>query len=205
MSENEFGDFDILDEDSPNRWQIRKVKLADVQPMPENPRTISDRALAGLEASLTRFGYVEPIVWNENTGHIVGGHRRFSILKGQGVEEATMVVVSLSPEEEMGANLTLNNPKIEGTWDESALPLIAQMEAADDKLFRALNMDTLKESLEKPSSLKGDDAPPSGINVGDEGEDGKKEEELDTACPCCGHRWNIGAGDVSVEELSAKD
>ena len=29
-----------------------------------------------------------------------------------------MVVVDLTPEEELAANLTLNNPEIEGKWDE---------------------------------------------------------------------------------------
>ncbi|MDD2300189.1 MAG: hypothetical protein PHU69_11195 [Fermentimonas sp.] len=29
---------------------------------------------------MTEFGYVEPIVWNEETGNIVGGHQRYKIL-----------------------------------------------------------------------------------------------------------------------------
>lgn len=199
MSKDEFDEFDVEDEDSPNRWHIRKVRFLDVKPMPDNPRTISDRSLSGLEASIARFGYVEPIVWNERTGHIVGGHQRFSILKGRGVEEATMVVVSLAPEEEMAANLTLNNPKIEGTWDDSALPLITQVEEANNQLFKALNMDILKEALEKKAPEDGDE--PSGIPV----EDGDGEGEPDTKCPCCGHCWNIKAEDISVEELSGKE
>jgi len=203
---DEFAEFDMVDEDTPNRWKIRKVKLADVEPMPENPRTISDRALAGLEASLERFGYVEPIVWNERTRHIVGGHQRFSILKGKGVDEVTMVVVNFDTDEEVAANLTLNNPKIEGAWDEMALPLVQQVEQADEQLFRSLNMDTLKESLEKGKSDgtgDDDDAPPGGIDVDDDEENGDDDDNTgpDTECPCCGHRWSVRAEDVSVEEL----
>ncbi|WP_228469486.1 ParB N-terminal domain-containing protein [Paenibacillus sp. JNUCC31] len=30
-----------------------------------------------LRCSIEELGYVEPIVWNERTGHMVGGHQRY--------------------------------------------------------------------------------------------------------------------------------
>ena len=182
------------------RWEIRKVKFTEVTPMEDNPRTITDKALSGLEASIERFGYVEPIVWNERTGHIIGGHQRFSVLKNQGVTEASMVVVDMPPEEEMAANLTLNNPLIEGTWDESALALVAQVEEADSALFDALNMDGLKETLEKsvpPPQNDGQD----GIDVGDDTP--PEPNPPDTECPCCSYKWDVRAEDVSIEGMTA--
>jgi len=172
------------------KWSIRKVKFEDVKPMPQNARTISDSALAALEYSIQRFGYVEPIVWNEATGHIVGGHQRFSVLKEQGVEEATMVVVDMSDETEQAANLTLNNPKIEGRWDDPISELLEQVQQADTSLFNALNMDKLKETLEKKSSESSDKQ--GGVDL----------EKGDTFCPCCGHRWDIGGDDITIEEQS---
>ena len=191
----------------PAHWEIKKVKLADVKPMENNPRVITDKNLSGLEASIERFGYVEPIVWNERTGHIVGGHQRHGVLKSKGVKEAVMVVVDLSPEEEMAANLVLNNPKIEGTWDDTALNLMKEVEESNGELFDALNMDTLTESLEKkpPKPQKDEDDPPQeGLDV-DSDEDEDEDDELpepDTKCPCCGHKWDVRAEDVSVEEVS---
>ena len=35
------------------------------------------------------------IVWNKRTGHIVGGHQRFKVLKHQGHTEIECVVVDL--------------------------------------------------------------------------------------------------------------
>ena len=184
------------------KCEIRKVKMTEVMPMEDNPRTISDRALAGLEASISRFGYVEPIIWNEQTGHIVGGHQRFSVLKELSVEEATMVVVNMTPDEEMAANLTLNNPRIEGNWDDSALPLLTQMEEAGNELFDSLNMDSLKEFLEEKPPTPSTDGK-DGIGDGDgDGEDDDWENAPDTECPCCSHKWRVGADDVSVEEVS---
>jgi len=172
-----------------DRWQIRKVPFSSVKPLPENARVISDASLAALEVSLDRFGYVEPIVWNERTGHIVGGHQRYDILAESGVSEASMVVVDMSHEDEIDASLALNNPKIEGTWDDSAVTLLEQVEEADDALFRSLRMDALKESLENSSRKKD---VPQGVDVTDAG------REHDTECPCCGHKWMVGPDDVVV-------
>ena len=72
-----------------------------------------------LEGSLGTFGYVVPIVWNERTGRIVGGHQRLTILKSAGVKEATVSVVDLDEEQEKQLNIALN--KIEGEWDNEAL------------------------------------------------------------------------------------
>jgi ParB-like chromosome segregation protein Spo0J len=48
---------------------IREVDIEKLEPAPYNPRAISDEALDGLSHSIGEFGLVEPIVWNERTGH----------------------------------------------------------------------------------------------------------------------------------------
>lgn len=165
-------------------WKIQKIKLADVKLRPDNPRTIGDNALNGLRNSLDRFGYVEPIIWNKTTGHIVGGHQRYFVLVEAGVTEAKMVVVQMSLEEELAANLTLNNPEIEGTWSDEAADLMHQVETTDADLFNSLNMDALKTSLEGKTPK---------IDPAD-----KKVSQGDTECPCCKHKWNVQAEDVTV-------
>lgn len=170
-------------------WKIKTVKLADVKLRPDNPRAISDNALEGLRRSLDRFGYVEPIVWNKTTGHIVGGHQRYFVLVEAGVTEVKMVVVEMPLEEELAANMTLNNPEIEGTWSDEAADLLHQVETTDADLFNSLNMDALKTSLEGKTPK---------IDPADAANAGKKEPQGDTECPCCHHKWNIRAEDVTV-------
>jgi hypothetical protein len=81
-----------------------------------NPRTITDKAKVGLASSIQTFGLVEPIIWNERTGNIVGGHQRYDRLLEQGAIETDVVVVSLSPSHEIALNITLNNTNIQGDW-----------------------------------------------------------------------------------------
>lgn len=103
--------------------QTSKISVDKIIPAPYNPRMISDAALAGLAKSLERFGYVEPIVWNKQTGHIVGGHQRFEILK-KTEKKIDCIVVDLDEVEERALNVTLNNQAIQGEWNLPALETI---------------------------------------------------------------------------------
>jgi len=126
-----------------SKWEIKKVQLSELNVYDENPRQIDDKAFTALKKSMQRFGYVEPIVWNSQTSRIVGGHQRYKALLEQGVEEAHVVVVDMSDQEELAANLTLNNPKIQGEWDEPILDLLNQVKSSNADLFEALRFDDL--------------------------------------------------------------
>lgn len=76
------------------------MAVADLNDADYNPRTITEAALRGLGASLERFGLVQPIVWNERTGNVVAGHQRLRVLRAEGVERTTVVVVDYSESEE---------------------------------------------------------------------------------------------------------
>jgi hypothetical protein len=58
---------------------------------------------------------VEPLVWNKQTGNLVGGHQRLKVLKEQGVKEVEVSVVDLEPTKEKALNIALN--KAQGEWD----------------------------------------------------------------------------------------
>ena len=167
------------------KWQTEIVKLSDVTPLPENHRIINSAALRGLKASIGRFGLVELIVWNKRTKNIIGGHQRLAVLLQGGVTEAPMVVVDMSPEEEVAASLTLNNPEIEGVFDSPIDELLSQVENAEPELFKAVRMDELKASLEN-SMMK------SSVSTDDE------KQKKDSTCPCCGWEWNIDSKDIIV-------
>jgi DNA modification methylase len=55
------------------------------------------------------------LVWNEQTGNLVGGHQRLKVLKEQGAKDIEVSVVDLKPSREKALNLALN--KAQGDWD----------------------------------------------------------------------------------------
>lgn len=126
-----------------------KVVLADIKPAPYNPRVISERALAGLGASLDRFGLVQPIVVNVRTGRIVGGHMRVRALEAKGETTAEAVLVDLNERDEKALNLALNNSEIAGDWTAGALPLVDDLLASMPELSGDLMLGELKVSLDR--------------------------------------------------------
>ena len=49
------------------KHKIKTMSIKDLTPAKYNPRTISKEALAGLQASLNRFGLVQPNICNYRT------------------------------------------------------------------------------------------------------------------------------------------
>ena len=96
---------------------IETKKLSDLKPAPYNPRQSTKKQEKKLQESLTKFGVVEPIVFNKQTGHIVGGHFRVRELKKLGYKEVECVIVDLSEEDEKELNIRLNANTGEWDWD----------------------------------------------------------------------------------------
>lgn len=124
---------------------IKKMKVDDLDVAKYNPRTISPEALRGLNSSIERFGLVQPIVWNERTGTIVGGHQRLKVLKKLGAEDTEVIVVDFPIDEEIALNITLNNPSIQGTFTEDAIAILDAISAKDE--FELLKLDVLRDDL----------------------------------------------------------
>ena len=113
--------------------EMRKLSLKELIPAEYNPRKNlqpGDAEYEKLKRSLETFGYVDPIIWNQRTERIVGGHQRLKILEDLGYETIDCVVVDLDEDKEKALNVALN--KISGDWDKDKLViLISDLEATD--------------------------------------------------------------------------
>lgn len=112
---------------------IKQLPISELKPADYNPRKDlkpGDADYEKLKRSLTEFGYVEPVIYNHTTGHVVGGHQRLKVLADLGHTDVDCVVVELDETREKALNVALN--KISGDWDEAKLALlIADLDAAD--------------------------------------------------------------------------
>uniref|UniRef100_A0A6M3IP30 Putative methyltransferase n=1 Tax=viral metagenome TaxID=1070528 RepID=A0A6M3IP30_9ZZZZ len=150
--------------DAPKTRLLRKA-LKDLVGAPYNPRRISAQALAGLSASIERFGLVQPIIWNVRTDHVVGGHQRIRAPAAQGVTEADVVVVDLPEPEERALNVALNSPAISGEFTDSLDGLLLELKAADPELFDQVRLEelasaSLREAMNEAAGQTDPDAVP---------------------------------------------
>ena len=61
--------------------KLQKVPVEKLKPAKYNPRKDlkpGDPAYEKIKRSMTTYGYVDPVIWNEVTGNIVGGHQRYA-------------------------------------------------------------------------------------------------------------------------------
>lgn len=102
--------------------KIEKVSIEKINAAKYNPRRNLQPGTPEYERiqnSVEHFGLVEPLVWNQRTGNLVGGHQRLKVLREQGATEAECSVVDLPESKERALNLALN--KAQGLWDYDAL------------------------------------------------------------------------------------
>jgi ParB-like chromosome segregation protein Spo0J len=144
--------------------ELRTMPVDQLTPAPYNPRKpLQETAPAykKLRASLERFGLVEPLIWNETSGHLVGGHLRFRILKELGHTDLPVSVVRLNPAEEKALNVVLNNQEAQGAYDPhkllevlGELRELPEFEATgfNDSVFKLLELEPLPEFEPLPES-----------------------------------------------------
>jgi DNA modification methylase len=99
---------------------IEIKKISELTPAPYNPRESTEKQESQLKQSLKKFGVVEPIIYNKQTGYIVGGHFRVRELQKLGYTEIECVIVDLSEEDEKELNIRLNANTGQWDWDELA-------------------------------------------------------------------------------------
>lgn len=99
-------------------WKLKKVKISELKPNPDNPRINLDKnsfMYQELVESIKRFGYVNPIIVNKRTKRVISGHLRLEVLKNLKVKEVEVIEVDIPKNKEHGLVIGLNS--IKGDWD----------------------------------------------------------------------------------------
>lgn len=99
--------------EKPQRWINRIVgsASASVEALLANPFNFRIHPLAqreALEGSLDSVGWIQQVVVNKNTGHIIDGHLRIQLALSHQEDEVPVLYVELSPEEEQLALMMLD-------------------------------------------------------------------------------------------------
>lgn len=137
--------------------EVRILPVADLIPAPYNPRKRlgpGDSAYDKLLRGIREFGLVEPLIWNESSGRLVGGHLRLRILKHLGIVEVPVSVVRLSEAREKALNLLLNNQEAQGRFDtEKLADLLCELADLPELGLSGFDTSTLADLSFEPEPL----------------------------------------------------
>jgi len=106
------------------KFEILKVNRQDIHGADYNPRKISAEAAKKLRKELGDIGLLAPIVVNRNSMTVVSGHQRLDAMDSllrKGDYELHVAMVELDEKAEIRANVLLNNPAVQGEWDQFKL------------------------------------------------------------------------------------
>ncbi len=138
---------------------IQKIRIDKLKPATYNPRKDlkpNDPEYIKIKNSIENFGYVSPLIIN-NDMTVIGGHQRLKVLKELGFTELECIVVDLDKTNEKALNIALN--KIQGDWDEEKLEdLLQELKLQNfDTNLTGFDFDEVDEILKDMNGSKEDD------------------------------------------------
>lgn len=90
---------------------ITEVPIADLKAAEYNPRKWSEADMLEMVKSISRFGFVQPVIANKAKGReniVIGGHLRIEVAKHLGMQKVPVHFVDLDEAAEKELNLRLN-------------------------------------------------------------------------------------------------
>jgi hypothetical protein len=126
-------------------WRSRIVREADVdpttlQPNPRNWRLHPDSQRGALDAVLGEVGWVQRLIVNERTGHVVDGHARLELAVERGEPSVPVIYVDLDEAEEALVLASLDPLAAMAEMDGERLgALLDEAQASDARLQAMLD------------------------------------------------------------------
>ena len=96
---------------------IVNLKIDELTPYQNNPR-VNDQAVAGVVASIRKFGFIGAVIVNRDKV-IINGHTRVKAMKELGADTIPAIVVdNLTPEQENAPRIADNKTGEVAEWNE---------------------------------------------------------------------------------------
>lgn len=129
--------------------QMQMVKVSELIPYVNNARTHSQEQVNKLRSSLREFGFVNPVIIDQDK-NVIAGHGRLMAAKEEGITEVPCVLVDYLTEAQKKAYILADNRYAQDAgWDEELLRLeIEALEGMDfDVSLTGFNEDEISDLL----------------------------------------------------------
>lgn len=133
------------------KYEIATMWRSEIKEHPKNPRLIDERAQKNLRNKMREVGLLQPLIVNQRTGYLLGGHQRLAVLDkeeryqdGKNDYELDVSLVDIDTKAELEMLVFLNNPSAQGTWDKD---LLAELNIDFGVSFGGMGFDKLDVDL----------------------------------------------------------
>jgi len=166
------------------KLEVSYLRLEDIAPATRNARTHSSEQIAQLVASISAFGWTNPILIDDDRA-IIAGHGRLEAARAAGLADVpTITLTGLSAAQKRALAIADNKLALNAGWDDELLRLELGelgLEGFDLSLIGFSDLE-LKDILTGPV----EPLAPDGFNTYDE------DIETEHQCPKCGYVFSGG-------------
>ena len=150
---------------------VQTIKIDQLKPFEKNPREHSDNQIKNIVKSITKFGFVNPILVNKKDNTIIAGHGRLLAAKQLNMTEVPVLMLDHLSQKQINELIVADNAlTLQGGWDLSLLSEV--LSGLDDLEY--LELPTLDEETEETEVVE-DEVP----------------EKVETICKK-GDIWQLG-------------
>jgi ParB-like chromosome segregation protein Spo0J len=188
-----------------SRWTTRIVDHGEASPSelvgnPRNWRLHPRHQSDALTAALDRVGWVQPVIVNRRSGHLIDGHLRVALALNRDEPVVPVDYVDLSEEEERVVLATLDPLAALAGTDEGALKgLLATLEGELDAALAKVMDDLTRADGSAASALPSQEEIDQRAAELEARFQGRPHNMAVLICPECGHEFQ-----VNVAELTGK-
>lgn len=166
-------------------WQNRIVGSGEEAPdqllaNPANWRVHPGHQQEALAGVLSEVGWVQQVIVNRRTGHLIDGHLRVALAMRRNEPTVPVLYVDLDPEEEALVLATLDPLAAMATADAEKLDALLRDVRTSDAAIQAM----LDQLAQDAGVVPSDAEPPAEFAAYDE------DIETDYRCPRCGYEWS---------------
>ena len=140
-------------------WEVIAMKVCDLKPNPENPRTITQEAFERLKRKIKRQGF-RSAIQIDNDGIILGGNQRYNALMSMGYKDKEVPVLrplfKMTEKERQEAIITDNIS--DGQWHQD---MIANQYDINDLQEWGFDLNW----IEQPLNSENPDQPPEEFDI----------------------------------------
>lgn len=129
------------------KFTMRTMWRSEIKEHPKNPRVITESAKKKLKGKMQEVGLLQPLIVNERSGYLLGGHQRLASLDSLEKKkdyEIDVALVDLNEKQELEMLVFLNNPGAQGGWE---LEILAEINLESGVGFGDMGFDKLDVDL----------------------------------------------------------